>query len=133
MRLSDDAYRRSPIPLLPLTAQDDGEPYLCAGYGGDLAMLRLLHRLRCPWRFGPGGSDFARAVLGGEDEYGWRQKCGLQVLRGLVEMGCPVDWAVARQAARERGDEDVIAWVEEQGGRQQPQQPQQQAHDGMQG
>ncbi|KXZ51843.1 hypothetical protein GPECTOR_11g282 [Gonium pectorale] len=63
---------------------DDGRPFLAAGANGDEAALRCLCRLGCPW--GPSGEVFTTIVRSG---------ARLALLAGLVEAGCPVDWAPA--------------------------------------
>ncbi|GLC46253.1 hypothetical protein PLESTB_000599100 [Pleodorina starrii] len=67
----------------------DGRPYLCSARNGDLAMLRCLHRLGCPW----GRQMLLSCVSRG---------CPLPTLRLLRELGCPApaDWSdVVRAAA----------------------------------
>ncbi|KXZ46218.1 hypothetical protein GPECTOR_46g287 [Gonium pectorale] len=84
---------------------DKGEPYVRAGRTSDLATLRCLRRLGCP--FSPTGATFTRAV-----GYG----CGLPVLRWLHAQGCPVDWARAVKEARHgwRKECEVLEWVRAQ-------------------
>jgi hypothetical protein len=100
-------------------SQDDGEPYLWAGYNGDYAVLECLRRLGCPWA--ADGATFTRAVcLAGDEEpghsgdVGWC--CSLEVLQWLLRRGCPVDWSAAERVARLRreGESELLAWVSEQ-------------------
>ncbi|PNH05816.1 Ankyrin repeat domain-containing protein [Tetrabaena socialis] len=68
---------------------DDGGPYYWALWNADLAMLRCLGRLGCPW--GPVG---LRAVKACETRFGTAPGRCQQLLRALtwlVEQGCPVD------------------------------------------
>ncbi|KXZ43757.1 hypothetical protein GPECTOR_81g207 [Gonium pectorale] len=73
-------------------AKDDGGPYTSAASNGDLAMLRCLARLGCPW----GPASGAAAVF----EYGAQHSWPLPVMRLLVELGCPVDWEASLAASR---------------------------------
>ncbi|GFR45449.1 hypothetical protein Agub_g6845 [Astrephomene gubernaculifera] len=70
--------------------QEDGTPYVKAARNGDLATLRCLRRLGCPW--GPPGLVFARCI---------RDVCELPVLGFLLESGCPADWDVVAAAVEE--------------------------------
>ncbi|KXZ51125.1 hypothetical protein GPECTOR_13g612 [Gonium pectorale] len=64
---------------------DDGGPYLVAARNGDLATLRCLARLGCPW----GPTSGRRSVF----ESCLHPCCLLlPVLRLLVNLGCPVKW-----------------------------------------
>ncbi|GLC54303.1 hypothetical protein PLESTB_000849000 [Pleodorina starrii] len=60
-----------PFPL-------DGGAYLGAARNGDLAMLRCLHRLGCPW--GPPGKLLADCI---------RNQVSVAVLQCLLDLGCP--------------------------------------------
>ncbi|GIL91394.1 hypothetical protein Vretimale_17780 [Volvox reticuliferus] len=63
---------------------DNGRPYLAAACNGDLAVLRCLRRLGCPW--GPEAAVFSHCVAKGFP---------LSALQWLVSEGCPVDWEEA--------------------------------------
>ncbi|PNH02550.1 hypothetical protein TSOC_011459, partial [Tetrabaena socialis] len=91
--------------------QYDGTPYVWALGNGDLAMLRYLQQLGCPW--GPGGRVFTFAV----------ECCGdgtipSQVARAtlawLLQQRCPVTWREAEAAAERNRNAVVLAWVREQ-------------------
>ncbi|GLC38684.1 hypothetical protein PLESTB_000590000 [Pleodorina starrii] len=69
----------------PLPA--DGRPYSAATPHGDLAMVRCLHRLGCPW----GPNQIVKSI---------RLQAPIPMLRCLVELGCPIDWEAAHAAAR---------------------------------
>ncbi|KXZ48033.1 hypothetical protein GPECTOR_31g397 [Gonium pectorale] len=72
----------------------NGQPYNSAVGNNDLAVLRCLARLGCPWG-ASGGAIFACCL---------REPCKpLPLLRGLVEAGCPVDWQAAVDAASRQG------------------------------
>ncbi|PNH09956.1 Ankyrin repeat domain-containing protein [Tetrabaena socialis] len=88
---------------------DDGRPYQRALENTDLAMLRCLRRLGCPW--GPVGRVFTSAVLSFRLITPLRRKQHLLALTWLVEQGCPVDWAEAEREAERRGDGEVLAWL----------------------
>ena len=68
-------------------SQDNGRLYRVAAVNGDLAMLRALRRLGCPW--GSRGEAFTRAA---------GECCPVAVLTWLLEAGCPVDWDAAEAA-----------------------------------
>ncbi|PNH00149.1 hypothetical protein TSOC_014044, partial [Tetrabaena socialis] len=95
---------------------DDGKPYLHALLNSDLAMLRCLQRLGCPW--GPVGRTFTSAVSSFASITPLRRKQRLLALTWLVEQGCPVDWAKAereaQQVAEECGDFKLLEWVRKQ-------------------
>ncbi|PNH03314.1 Ankyrin repeat domain-containing protein [Tetrabaena socialis] len=95
---------------------DNGQPYLRALENADLAVLRCLRRLGCPW--GPAGRIFNSAVEAcGRTAPGvcapMLRKQQLLALTWLVEQGCPVDWAEAERQVKRRGDDEVAAWVVE--------------------
>ncbi|GLC38692.1 hypothetical protein PLESTM_000764000 [Pleodorina starrii] len=69
----------------PLPA--DGRPYRHAARHGDLATVRCLHRLGCPW----GPHQIADCIA---------HSAPIPVLRCLVELGCPVDWEEDVRAAK---------------------------------
>ncbi|GLC61071.1 hypothetical protein PLESTB_001713200 [Pleodorina starrii] len=62
----------------------DGSPYFKAAFNGDLAMLRCLRRLGCPW----GGRDSPNADL----IPGWFRSRDPAVLQWLREEGCDAHW-----------------------------------------
>ncbi|PNH07776.1 Ankyrin repeat domain-containing protein [Tetrabaena socialis] len=64
------------------------DPYTSAAHQGDWGTLICLHRLGCPWQ--PRSGVFARAV---------GERWPLPVLSRLLELGCPVDWQAALEAA----------------------------------
>ncbi|GFR42628.1 hypothetical protein Agub_g3564 [Astrephomene gubernaculifera] len=86
----------------------DGSLYRAAGGQGDLAMLRCLRRLDCPW-----GDALFDCVYEG---------CPLPVLQWLLDAGCPVKWYEVMETiriAQERNKgpsftPQVVAWVTEQ-------------------
>ncbi|PNH10874.1 Ankyrin repeat domain-containing protein [Tetrabaena socialis] len=90
---------------------DDGEPYQQALENGDLALLRCLWRLGCPW--GPVGVTFTFAIKACHCYTNTRflRKQLLLALPWLVEQGCPVDWAAAVLEAEKRGGGEVLAWL----------------------
>ncbi|PNH01918.1 Ankyrin repeat domain-containing protein, partial [Tetrabaena socialis] len=88
----------------------DGQPYLEALVNADLAVLRCLRRLGCPWD--PVGRTFTYAVVICNAHCGsspGRRKQLLLALTWLVEQGCPVGWAAAEWEAEEGGDGEVLA------------------------
>ncbi|PNH11604.1 Ankyrin repeat domain-containing protein [Tetrabaena socialis] len=88
---------------------DDGAPYRQALGNGDLAMLRCLRRLGCPW--GPVGCTFTHAVTSAMGARGSSVPVHLEQLTWLVAQGCPVDWAAAEQEAEQRRAGEVLARV----------------------
>ncbi|GLC47291.1 hypothetical protein PLESTB_000225900 [Pleodorina starrii] len=102
--------RGCPIPL-------DGGAYLRAARSGDLAMLRCLHRLGCPW--GPPGELLADCI---------RNMVPVAVLQCLLDLGCPeMDWDAAVKLAEGRAvrgprerHEALLAWLGEQRRRPSP-------------
>ena len=96
-----------PQRIIPSPPQDNGQPYSAAAKNNDLATLRCLRRLGCPW--GPHLEAVTRWV--------W-MKCEFPVLRWLVEAGCPVNWDLAVQAAVKAAGQrtgvdrgEVLAWL----------------------
>ncbi|GLC63199.1 hypothetical protein PLESTF_000011000 [Pleodorina starrii] len=96
--------RGCPFPL-------GGSAYLGATRNGDLAMLRCLHRLGCPW--GPPENLLAECIC---------FEVSVDVLQCLLDLGCPeMDWDAAvelvedraRMEPRERHAE-TLAWLGEQ-------------------
>ncbi|GLC49940.1 hypothetical protein PLESTB_000325200 [Pleodorina starrii] len=90
--------RGCPFPL-------DGGAYLGAAFNGDLAMLRCLHRLGCPW--GPPGKLLADCIL---------NVVSVAVLQCLLDLGCPeMDWDAAVKLAENRAQRDAVllAWLGE--------------------
>ncbi|KXZ42073.1 hypothetical protein GPECTOR_210g416 [Gonium pectorale] len=88
----------------------DGAPYLHAGMYGDLATLRCLRRLGCPW------PPFHKAVrLPGRlwASVRWNDPvpagCTLDVLTWMLAAGCPVDWEAAVEAAARRPEDAAQA------------------------
>ncbi|PNH04452.1 hypothetical protein TSOC_009386 [Tetrabaena socialis] len=76
-----------------------GDPYLRPVRHGDWAMLACLRRVGCPWRpLNRGGGTFVTAV--------W-QGCSVPTLHRLLELGCPVGWLRAIEAAECRADEGL--------------------------
>ncbi|KXZ42813.1 hypothetical protein GPECTOR_116g345 [Gonium pectorale] len=75
----------------PTGHQTTGRAYVAACVNGDLAMARCLRRLGVPWGHGQAGSTkvFTEAAAKGAP---------LRMLRWLLEEGCPVDKAQAREA-----------------------------------
>ncbi|KXZ41324.1 hypothetical protein GPECTOR_550g563 [Gonium pectorale] len=82
----------------------DGSPHWAAAFRHDLATLRCLRRLGCPW--GPPGALFDRCV-------GWGLP--LPLLRWLAEEGgCPVRWESAGALATSNGTccgPEVQTWL----------------------
>ncbi|GLC34179.1 hypothetical protein PLESTM_000166700 [Pleodorina starrii] len=82
------------------------EAYLVAGRQYDMATLRCLRRLGCPWD----PDTFIRAVYDNDTS------CRLEVLRWLEAEGCPVDWHAAWARLQSRivnrnTLSDVSEWV----------------------
>ncbi|GLC60700.1 hypothetical protein PLESTB_001659900 [Pleodorina starrii] len=104
--------RGCPFPL-------DGGAYLGAALNGDLAMLRCLHRLGCPW--GPPGKLLADCIL---------NVVSVAVLQCLLDLGCPeMDWDAAVKLMEDRAlmapweleerHTVLLAWLGEQRRRRQ--------------
>ncbi|PNH11306.1 Ankyrin repeat domain-containing protein [Tetrabaena socialis] len=68
---------------------DDGDPYRRALANADLAVLRCLRQLGCPW--GPVGLTFTCAIKACDASTPFSQTQLLLALAWLVEQGCPVD------------------------------------------
>ncbi|GLC44060.1 hypothetical protein PLESTM_001550400 [Pleodorina starrii] len=91
----------------------DGGAYLRAAINGDLAMLRCLHRLGCPW--GPPGELLEDCI---------RNMVSVAVLQCLLDLGCPEpDWDAAVKLAEDRAvlepwevqrNAALLAWLGEQ-------------------
>ncbi|GLC49925.1 hypothetical protein PLESTB_000323600 [Pleodorina starrii] len=96
--------RGCPFPL-------DGGAYRMAARNGDLAMLRCLHRLGCPW--GPPGKLLADCI---------HNVVSVAVLQCLLDLGCPeMDWDAAVKLAEDRVQREpwerhaaLLAWLGEQ-------------------
>ncbi|GLC38723.1 hypothetical protein PLESTF_001692300 [Pleodorina starrii] len=90
--------RGCPLPM-------NGVPYLEAASQCDVAMVRCLQRLGCPW----GPNLLGRCVQNLVD---------VHMLQCLVELGCPVDWELTlKSAERSRPGEyrtAVRAWIEQE-------------------
>ncbi|PNH11788.1 Ankyrin repeat domain-containing protein [Tetrabaena socialis] len=80
---------------------ESDEPYVRAAGNGDLATLRCLRRLGCPWN--PTCETVARAVRAADG----RHCCAVPALAWLLEQGCAVDWVAAVVAARSWVQEDA--------------------------
>ncbi|EFJ42517.1 hypothetical protein VOLCADRAFT_97388 [Volvox carteri f. nagariensis] len=76
---------------------EDGEPYIRAAAMTDLATLRHLRRLGCPWS--PCGRTFTQAALASGPGNAHMCVASLQV---LLAVGCPVDWAALRAAVQDK-------------------------------
>lgn len=98
---------RSPLPLpLPLPApalQDDGGPFLEAGVNGDLAALRTLRALGCPWA--PDTAE--RAVF---DEHLMRG-CSTQVGAWGGEEGYQPELSDSRSQVGAWGGRQGTSWI----------------------
>ncbi|GLC45679.1 hypothetical protein PLESTB_001317400 [Pleodorina starrii] len=105
--------RGCPFPL-------DGGAYLGAADNGDLAMLRCLHRLGCPWR--PPGKLLADCI---------RSVVSVAVLQCLLDLGCPgMDWDAAVKSLEGRAQLQpwesrerraaLLAWLGEERLRRRP-------------
>ena len=97
--------RLPPLTCAPKPrSQDNGQLYTVAAFNCDLAMLRALRRLGCPW--GSRGEAFTRAA---------GECCPVAVLTWLLEAGCPVDWDAAEEAAAGRRCDEhqsqVLEWL----------------------
>ncbi|PNH04454.1 Ankyrin repeat domain-containing protein [Tetrabaena socialis] len=92
--------------------ESDAEPYRWAVENADLAMLRCLRRLGCPW--GPAGRTFGFAIEACTSQRSGfaprPRKQRLLVLTWLVDQGCPVYWGKAERKAEKGGDSEVLAW-----------------------
>ncbi|PNH04065.1 hypothetical protein TSOC_009814, partial [Tetrabaena socialis] len=77
---------------------DDGQPYVWATSGGNLAILPCLRRLGCPWS--PDGSTFTSLFKRGGNVK--------RALSWMLDQGCPVDWDQAEAAATERKEEGLL-------------------------
>ncbi|EFJ41893.1 hypothetical protein VOLCADRAFT_98135 [Volvox carteri f. nagariensis] len=83
-----------------------GQAYLVAARNGDLAALRCLRRLGCPWgpvAAGGGGSSGGGVFICAVED------CSLDMLRWLHALGCPVDWQEAQMQARQRRSKSLAA------------------------
>ncbi|GLC46345.1 hypothetical protein PLESTM_001860700 [Pleodorina starrii] len=115
-RLAGWGCPREDRPALGALRAATGEAYALASHNGDLATLRCLRRLGCPWgptRFGA----FTQAVWSVSDPAGLLGCSPLAALRWLLEEGCPVDWEEARSRAAQRRDPEaaaVRAWIDAQ-------------------
>ncbi|KAG2450510.1 hypothetical protein HYH02_005011 [Chlamydomonas schloesseri] len=102
----------------------NGDAYVTAARNGDLATLRCLHRLGCPW--GPNrppvpqeDSDDSFAFLAGPSTVfaravtatARREWSGLPVLQLLLDLGCPVDWDEAASRARDFRHSKPETWL----------------------
>ncbi|KAG2496678.1 hypothetical protein HYH03_005096 [Edaphochlamys debaryana] len=90
----------------------DGMPYATAARNGDLRTLAVLQRLGVP--YGPSDGSVFMSLLPGSPR--GPPGAPLPALRLLAEVGLPVDWRAAREAAAEREDldrEEVLAWIQE--------------------
>ncbi|GLC48756.1 hypothetical protein PLESTB_000133400 [Pleodorina starrii] len=101
--------RGCPFPL-------DGGAYHVAAGKGDLAMLRCLHRLGCPW--GPPGKLLADCIRIGVSVD------SVAVLQCLLDLGCPeMDWDAAVKLVEDRAQRErhaaLLAWLGEQQRRRQ--------------
>ncbi|GLC49986.1 hypothetical protein PLESTB_000330000 [Pleodorina starrii] len=102
--------RGCPFPL-------DGGAYLGAARNGDLAMLRCLGRLGCPW--GPPGKLLADCI---------RFEVSVAVLQCLLDLDCPEpDWDAAVKVVEDWRQLDpwerhaaLLAWLGEQRQRRSP-------------
>ncbi|PNH02548.1 Ankyrin repeat domain-containing protein, partial [Tetrabaena socialis] len=94
--------------------ESDAEPYRWAVENADLAMLRCLRRLGCPW--GPAGRTFGFAIEACTSQRSGfaprPRKQRLLVLTWLVDQGCPVYWGKAERKAEKGGDSEVLAWLQ---------------------
>ncbi|PNH02074.1 Ankyrin repeat domain-containing protein [Tetrabaena socialis] len=88
---------------------DDGEPYQRALENTDLAMLRRLRLLRCPW--GSSGLKLTCAIRTWRTRTLFMRKQLQLALTWLEEQGCPVDWVAAEREAEKQGGGEVLAWV----------------------
>ncbi|PNH04222.1 Ankyrin repeat domain-containing protein [Tetrabaena socialis] len=95
------------------------DPYAVAARRGDLARLRCLRRLGCPW--GRDGSTMTCAIhsgrVGGSPKWivGCDEVTVQPVLLWLLGEGCPVDWDAAESAAaRKSDDRTLLVWLREQ-------------------
>ncbi|GFR45504.1 hypothetical protein Agub_g6892 [Astrephomene gubernaculifera] len=92
---------------------EDGKPYWLAAQNGDMATLRCLRRLGCPW--GPPGWLVSECVK-------YVSCCRLPVLQWMLAEGCPADLGQALEAVRVRiaydgGTEEMLRvqeWLGEQ-------------------
>ncbi|GLC37060.1 hypothetical protein PLESTB_001396000 [Pleodorina starrii] len=101
--------RGCPFPI-------DGGAFIGAARNGDLAMLRCLQRLGCPW--GPPGRLLSYCI---------RLVAPVALVQCLLDLGCPeMDWDAAVKLAEERAGMEprerpaaLLAWLREQRRRRQ--------------
>ncbi|KXZ43754.1 hypothetical protein GPECTOR_81g204 [Gonium pectorale] len=86
--------------------REDGAPYLAAARNNDLATLRCLARLDCPWGPASGPGAVFEMSLG---PFNCRP---IPVLRLLAELGFPMDWEHILEKSFRHGW-DVPKWVRE--------------------
>ncbi|PNH05837.1 Ankyrin repeat domain-containing protein [Tetrabaena socialis] len=91
----------------------DGAPHVRAVCHRDLAMLRCLQRLACPWGHDDETltSKVSAVVLGLTHD----SRTVLQrMFSWLMDQGCPVDWYVMEAAIGDKGDEAMMGWLQAQ-------------------
>ncbi|GLC55316.1 hypothetical protein PLESTB_000971800 [Pleodorina starrii] len=96
--------RGCPFPL-------DGGSYILAARNGDLAMLRCLHRLGCPW--GPPAKLMTYCIC---------TVVSVAMLQCLLDLGCPgMDWDAAIKLVEDRAQMEprerpaaLLAWLVEE-------------------
>ncbi|PNH05840.1 hypothetical protein TSOC_007861, partial [Tetrabaena socialis] len=89
---------------------DNGLPYGEAVCAGDLAILRCLRRLGCPWR--TDGSTFTSILKWLNYDLEDHVKCALC---WLLDQGCPVDWdQVEATAAEGQRIDKQLEWLRRQ-------------------
>ncbi|GFR39587.1 hypothetical protein Agub_g47 [Astrephomene gubernaculifera] len=74
-------------------------PYVVAARQGDMAMLRCLRRVGCPWQ----GSETLTYCV--------RCDCSLPIVRWMLEEGCPVDWAAVLPTYTFGWPREVETWL----------------------
>ncbi|GIL54356.1 hypothetical protein Vafri_9927 [Volvox africanus] len=77
---------------------NDGAPYIRAAGMMNMASLRCLRRLGCPWS--DSGDTFTKAAIAKSPAH---VPVRMEYLQALLQLGCPVDWEALRAAVRDKG------------------------------
>ncbi|EFJ46643.1 hypothetical protein VOLCADRAFT_92810 [Volvox carteri f. nagariensis] len=87
-------------------SQTNGKPYVFAAKRCDPAIIRCLHRLGCPWS----AQTLVDCI---------RNSLPVPMMHLMLELGCPVDWYEAAQAAATTGRDgeyrrELLTWLREE-------------------